>query len=111
MKLKEVMEENSSLAKVHWKQTPNKGKDIQKMLQWIQMGFKEEEWVENANLGGLFAIHWTIPRRDLLEEFLCTWESIEDGWIQIIVCDEKITIDQTTMRKSCPLQLAYLVVI
>jgi hypothetical protein len=46
-----------------------------------------------------------------LEEFLCTWESIEDGWIQIIVCDEKITIDQTTMRKSCPLQLAYLVVI
>jgi len=30
-----------------------------------------------------------------LEEFLHTWESIEDGRIRAIVCGEKITIDQT----------------
>jgi hypothetical protein len=75
------------------------------------MGFKKQEWVEHAILGGLFVVHFTITRGDLLEEFLCTWESIEDGRIQITICDGKITIDQATMRKSCPLQLAYLVVI
>jgi hypothetical protein len=31
----------------------------------------------------------------MLEEFLHTWESIKDGCIRIIVCGEKITINQT----------------
>jgi hypothetical protein len=30
-----------------------------------------------------------------LEEFLHTWESTKDGCIQVVVCGEKITIDQT----------------
>ncbi len=58
---KEVMEDNNSLAKVTRKQALNKGEDIQKMLQWIWMGFKKQEWVEHASLGGLFDVHWTIP--------------------------------------------------
>jgi hypothetical protein len=32
-----------------------------------------------ADLGGIFVVHWTIPWGKLLEEFLCTWESTEDG--------------------------------
>jgi hypothetical protein len=31
----------------------------------------------------------------MLEKFLHTWESIEDGHIRVVVCGEKITIDQT----------------
>jgi len=45
-------------------------------------------------LGGLFVVHWTIPLANMLEEFLHTWESIEDGQIQIVICGEMITIDQ-----------------
>jgi len=45
-------------------------------------------------LGGLFVVHWTVPRLDLLEEFLHTWQSIADGHIGIVICGEKITIDQ-----------------
>jgi hypothetical protein len=30
-----------------------------------------------------------------LEEFLHTWESTEDGRIQVVVCGEKITTNQT----------------
>lgn len=31
------------------------------MLEWIQMGFKEQQWTKQAGLGGLFVVHWTIP--------------------------------------------------
>jgi hypothetical protein len=51
-------------------------------------------------LGGLFIIHLTIPRPDLLEEFLHTWESIKDGQIRVVVCDERITTDQTLIMKQ-----------
>ncbi len=77
---KEVMEEIRSLAKVSQKQTLVERKEIQKMLKWIHMGSKEWEWAERASLGGLFTIHWTIPRGDLLEEFLRTWQSINNRW-------------------------------
>jgi hypothetical protein len=30
-----------------------------------------------------------------LEEFLHTWESIEDGYIHVVICGEKITTNQT----------------
>jgi hypothetical protein len=36
----------------------------------------------------------------MLEKFLHTWESIEDGHIQVIVCREKITIDQTSIAEQ-----------
>jgi hypothetical protein len=51
------------------------------MLQWIRMGAKERQWAEQADLGGLFVVHWIIPRPNLLEEFLHTWESTKDGRI------------------------------
>jgi hypothetical protein len=35
-----------------------------------------------------------------LEEFLHTWESIEDGCIKIVVCGEKIIIDQTFITQQ-----------
>jgi hypothetical protein len=35
-----------------------------------------------------------------LEEFLHTWESSEDGRIRIIICGEKITIDQVLIIKQ-----------
>jgi hypothetical protein len=37
------------------------------MLQWIQMGAKEQQWAEQANLGGLFVVYWIIPQLNLLE--------------------------------------------
>lgn len=63
------------------------------------MGFKEWQWVEWANLGGLFIIHWKIPWPHLLEDFLHTWESTEDWQIRRIICGEKITIDQVLIIK------------
>jgi hypothetical protein len=45
------------------------------------MGSQEQQWVERVGLGGLFVVHLTVPKLDLLEEFLHTWESIKDGQI------------------------------
>ncbi len=56
-KRKENVEEGNSHAKVTWKWTPIETKEIQKMLYWIQMGSKEQQWVERANLGRLFVVH------------------------------------------------------
>jgi hypothetical protein len=63
------------------------------------MGSKKRQWVEQANLGGLFVVHWKIPRPDMLEEFLHIWESTKDGRIWAIVCSEKITIDEMLITK------------
>ncbi len=41
-----------------------------------------------------------VPQRDMLEEFLHTQEFIEDGRIKAIICDEKITIDQTLITQQ-----------
>jgi hypothetical protein len=35
-----------------------------------------------------------------LEEFWHTWESTKDGRIRVVVCGEKITIDQTIIAKQ-----------
>jgi hypothetical protein len=48
----------------------------------------------------MFTIHWTIPQGDLLEEFLCMWESTKDGQIQVVVHGEKITIDLTLIAQQ-----------
>jgi hypothetical protein len=70
------------------------------MLQWIRMGTKERQWVEQAGLGGLFVIHYIFPWTDLLREFLHTWEYIEDGQIQAIICGKKITINQVLFAQQ-----------
>ncbi len=31
------------------------------MLQWIQMGAKKRQWVEQVDLGGLFVVRWIVP--------------------------------------------------
>ncbi len=64
------------------------------------MGSKEKQWAKWIDLGGLFVVHWTIPRLDMLEGFLRTWESIEDGQIWAIVNGERITIDQALIVKQ-----------
>ncbi len=55
------------------------------------------EW---AGLRRLFGVHYTIPRSNLLEAFLQTWESTKHGQIWAIVNGEKITIDQTLIAKQ-----------
>ncbi len=50
-------------------------------------------------MGGLFVVHLIVRRRDLLEEFLHTWEFIKDGRIRTIVCGEKITIARMLIMK------------
>jgi hypothetical protein len=45
-------------------------------------------------------VHWTIPQLDLLEEFLQTWESTKVGCIQVVVCGEKITINQMLIAQQ-----------
>ncbi len=35
-----------------------------------------------------------------MEEFLHTWESIENGGIRVVICGEKITIDQALIVKQ-----------
>ncbi len=64
------------------------------------MGSKEWQWVEWAGLGEFFFVHCTIPWTDLLEEFLHTWEAIEDKCIKMVVSGENITIDQTLIAQQ-----------
>jgi hypothetical protein len=45
-------------------------------------------------------VHWTIPQLDLLEEFLQTWESTKVGCIRVVVCGEKITINQMLIAQQ-----------
>jgi hypothetical protein len=92
-KWKKPVEEGVSPAKVTQKQARAEGKEITKVLQWIFMEAKEQQWAKWTDLGGLFPIHWIVPRIDLLEDFLHTWESTKDGQNQANVCGKKITID------------------
>ncbi len=97
---KKLVEEGVSSAKVTKKWALAEGNEITKMLQWIRMGTKERQWVEQVGLGGLFIIHYIVPWTDLLREFLHTWEYIEDGQIQAIVCGKKITINQVLFAQQ-----------
>jgi hypothetical protein len=96
---KEQVEDGNSPTKVTREWALIETKEIQKMLQWIWMGSKKWQWLEQADLGNLFTIHWTFPRLDLLGGILRTWESTKDGQIKAIVNGEKITIDQTLIMK------------
>ncbi len=64
------------------------------------MGSEKWQWAEQADLGGLFVVHWTVPWLDLLEEFLHTLESTKDGQIWTILYGERITIDQMLIAKQ-----------
>jgi hypothetical protein len=63
------------------------------------MGSKERQWANQADLGGLFVVHWIVPLSNLLEEFLHIWESTKDGRIGTIVCGERIIVDQMLIVK------------
>jgi hypothetical protein len=68
-------------------------KETQKMLQWMKMDSNELKWVKWTDLEDLFNLQWTTPRKDLLHNFLWTWEEIEDGRVQGQVCGQGILID------------------
>jgi ABC-type arginine/histidine transport system permease subunit len=48
----------------------------------------------------LFVVHSIIPQAYMLKEFLHIWESIEDGWVRVIICGEKITVDQALITQQ-----------
>jgi hypothetical protein len=49
-----------------------KAKESQKMLQWMKMDSNELKWVKWDDLESLFNLKWTMPREDLLQDFLQT---------------------------------------
>jgi hypothetical protein len=73
-----------------------KVKESQKMLQWMKM---DSKWARQANLESMFNLKWTMPRKNMLKDFLWTWEPIEDGRIQRKVHGQKILIDQILIHE------------
>jgi len=45
-------------------------------------------------------LQWTTPQEDLLEDFLQTWEELEDGRIQGWVHGQEILIDQVFIHEQ-----------
>jgi hypothetical protein len=73
------MDDIGSLAKVSHKRALVEGKEIQKMLQWIIMG--RESWFGKL-VWQVYLLYIRLCNEETCwEEFLCTWESIEDGRI------------------------------
>ncbi len=70
------------------------------MLEWIKMNANEFKWARRADLENLFTLQWTIPREDLLQDFLQTWEELEDGRIQGQVHGQEILIDQVLIHEQ-----------
>ncbi len=44
-------------------------------------------------------VHWIVPQINLLEKFLHIWESTKDGHVRVVVCGEKITINQALIAQ------------
>jgi hypothetical protein len=62
-------------------------------LQWTQMA----KW---ADLESLFNMLWTMPKEDMLWNFLQTREATEDGRILGWICGQEIIIDQVIIHKQ-----------
>jgi hypothetical protein len=63
------------------KKPVSKAKESQKMLQWMMMDSNKLKWAKQADLQSVFNLQWTTPRKDLLRNFLQTWEATNDGRI------------------------------
>ncbi len=61
------------------KKLMSKVKESNKMLQWMKMAWNKLKWVIRASLESLFKLQWTMPREEILQNFLQTWETIQDG--------------------------------
>ncbi len=70
------------------------------MLQWMKMDSNELKWVRRASLESLFNLKWTMPREDLLQNFLGTQEVAKDGRIRGQVCGQEIFIDQILIHEQ-----------
>ncbi len=78
----------------------SKANESYKMLQWMKMDSNELKWARQANLEGLFNLQWTMPREDMLQDFLQTQEATEDGRIQGRVHGEEIIIDKVFIHEQ-----------
>jgi hypothetical protein len=56
--------------------------------------------MKQVDLGGLFNIKWSAPRKHMLKEFLQTWEETKDGHVRAQVCGKQILIDQVLIHKQ-----------
>jgi len=46
------------------------------------MNINKYKWARQIGLENLFILQWTAPQEDPLQDFLQTWEELEDGRIQ-----------------------------
>ncbi len=82
------------------KKQVSKAKESQKMLYWMKMDSNKLKWARWVGLEGLFNLQWTMPRKDLLQDFLQTWEAMEDGRILGRVHGQEIFIDQVPIHEQ-----------
>jgi hypothetical protein len=54
---------------------------------------------EEMNALDQLIVHWIVPQINLLEKFLHIWESTKDGHVRVVVCGEKITINQALIAQ------------
>ncbi len=77
----------------------SKVKNSQKMLQWMKMDSNEFKWARQVDSDSLFNLQWTMLGKDLLQDFLQTWEAMKDGRILGQVRGQKIFIDQVLIHE------------
>ncbi len=77
----------------------SKAKENEKMLQRMKMDSNELKWAEQPNLEGLFNLEWTTLK-DMLKDFLQTWEAMKDGIILEQISSQEILIDQVLIHEQ-----------
>jgi len=64
------------------------------------MDSNELKWARQVGLESMFNLQWTTPRKDLLRNFLQTWEAKEDGRILGRVHGQEILIDHVLIHEK-----------
>jgi hypothetical protein len=70
------------------------------MLQWMKKDSNELKWARWADLESMFNMQCTMPRENMLQYFLQTWEAMEDGRILRWVHGQKILIDHVLIHEQ-----------
>ncbi len=69
--------------------------ELEQISIWMKMGVENKRWPFKVGLVGVFEIDWRRSHRDLLVEFLNTWQEKEDiiyirTWEKIVVINRHV---------------------
>lgn len=70
------------------------------MLQSMKTDSNELKWIQRAHLESLFDLQLSVPKENMLWDFLWTWEITEDGRILRQVHGQEILIDYVLIHEQ-----------